>query len=76
MSKYETLGGTPSLADSQAKLAHLLREAQDQAAICGHICKSFGNSKDDLLGQGWLAVSEMLGNTVTMISKLAQGKLH
>jgi hypothetical protein len=76
MSKYETIGGTISLSDTQAKLVHHLREAQDQAATAGHILKSYGNSKDDILGQGWLAVSEMLGNTVLMVTKLSQGRLN
>lgn len=76
MSKYETAAGYVSQQDTYSKLTHHLREAQDQAAMMGHLLKSHGNSKDDLLGQGWLAVSEMLGNTVTAVTKLAQGKLQ
>jgi len=76
MSKYESSAGQVSQSDTFFKFIHLIREAQDQAALMGHLLKSHGNSKDDLLGQGWLAVSEMLGNTVTATTKLAQGKLQ
>lgn len=71
MSKYETLAGKVSLADTYNKLYDLLRQAQDQAAMLGHLYKA---QDEELRGQGFLAVSELLGRMAHQTNRLAQGK--
>lgn len=65
--KLELLGGVPDTALTYKKLVDHLREAQDCAAVLGHL----HGPNDQLHGQGWLAVSEQLGNMTSIIAQLA-----
>lgn len=76
MSKYELQGGKVSRGDTFSKLLHHLREAQDQAALLGHLHKSEDNNADKVLGQGWLGVSEMLGNVAIQVTEFAKRGIH
>lgn len=68
MSKYETSAGKVSRADTYKKLVELLREAQDQALILGHMDKA----DDEMVrGQGFLAMGELLGRAASQVTKLA-----
>lgn len=68
--KYETMGGRPSKDHTYAKLVELMREAQDQASLLGHMMKEDGN---EVNGQGLLAIGELLGRAATQVQKLATG---
>lgn len=79
--KYETEGGTPTLAMAYAKLLDLLNQAQDQAYVCAHLVRAQASAarnpvKDNALADGWIVVGELLKRMIHQITKLAQGRLH
>lgn len=76
MTKYETHAGAPSRAMTFEKLLHHIREAQDQAALLGHIHKIESNPHDDLLGSGYLGISQLLDMIADKITKLATNRLN
>lgn len=77
MSFYETKGGSPSRSDTFSKFIHLIREAQSQAAMLGHLYQAQGQESDKLIGQGWLGISELLGRLVIQCTEMAtKGRLQ
>jgi hypothetical protein len=69
---YETLAGNFSEADTFAQLLEYLRMAQEACYALGHYKKA---NDDDLIGQGFLAVGEMLKLTQDKVTTLATRKL-
>ena len=65
---YETRAGHVSEADTFAQLLEHLRLAEEAAAVIGHLRKA---NSDDLTGQGWLAVSQILHMTVINVTNFA-----
>jgi hypothetical protein len=57
----------PTRGEKFTELLEHLREAQEAAAMLGHLHAD----EDPLVSKGWLAVSEMLGLTVHNVTKLA-----
>lgn len=57
----------PSRGETFSKLLEYLRKAQEEAATLAHL----EADNDKFKSQGWLAVSEMLGNTVRGVTRLA-----
>lgn len=72
MANLELLGGVPDTGLTYKKLIDHLREAQDCAAVLGHL----HGPNDPLHGQGWLAVSENINKTVDIIAMLAAKGFH
>ena len=70
---YETRGGYVSEADTFSQLLEHLRLAEEGCYLLGHLRKA---QDDKLLGQGWLAIGEMLKMTQTNITNLATRKLR
>lgn len=66
----------PTAGESYAKLAHHLREAQDQAAILAHLANTEDGVKDKALAMGWLAVSEQLKRFVHVVTQMAMGRMQ
>lgn len=73
VTKFETIGGQVTEGETFAKLLEHLREAQDAAAVLGHLAQANDHA---LRGRGWLAVSEMLKLTIHNVTKLAMKKIH
>lgn len=69
---YSTTGGQVSEADTFAQMLEYLRMAEEAAYTIGHLRKA---NDDELTGQGWLAIGEMLKMTQRNITKLATGAL-
>ena len=65
---YETVGGVLSESDTFAQLLEYLRMAEEAAYTIGHLNKTCGQ---DLKGQGFLAIGEMLKLTQINITNLA-----
>ena len=65
---YETKGGQVSEADTFSQLLEYLRLAEEACYVIGHINKTCGQ---DLKGQGFLAIGEMLKMTHVNVTKLA-----
>ena len=61
----------PTVGEEFAKLIEHLRKAQECAAMIAHLTRD----NDNLRAQGWLAVSQMLGNTVLGVTKLATKRM-
>lgn len=77
MSKYETKGGIPSHGEVYMKLLEDLTHAQEGASMLGHLAKSQGQGpKDRALGDGWIAISELLKRMAHQVTKLAAKKLN
>ena len=69
---YSTTAGQVSETDTYAQMLEYLRMAEDCAYTIGHLRKA---NDDEITGQGWLAVGEMLKLTQHTITKLATGAL-
>lgn len=65
---YETRAGQPSEADTFSQLLEYLRLAEEAAYMIGHLNKANDN---EIKGQGFLAVGEMLKLTQANLIKLA-----
>lgn len=68
-----TIGGHASEADTFTQLLEHLRLAEEGAAVIGHLRKANG---DDLTGQGWVAISEMLHLMVINVTNFATKKMR
>ena len=66
--RYETRSGQVSEADTFSVLLEHLRLAEEACYTIGHLNKTCGQ---DLKGQGFLAVGEMLKMTCISITNLA-----
>lgn len=69
---YSTTAGQVSESDTFAQMLEYLRMAEEAAYTIGHLRKA---NDDNLTGQGWLAIGEMLKMTQHNITKLATGPL-
>ncbi len=67
---YETVAGNVSEADTFAQLLEYLRLAQEACYTIGHLKKS---NDDEVTGQGFIAIGEMLKLTQRNVTKLATG---
>jgi len=70
---YETRAGAVSEADTYAQLLEYLRLAEEAAYTIGHLRKA---NDDELTGQGWLAIGEMLRLTGINVTNLATRKMR
>ena len=70
---YETLAGHLDESGTHMQLIEHLRKAAEAAYIIGHFKKANG---DKLIGQGFLAIGQLLEKTVEQVTKLAGGKLN
>lgn len=66
-SEYETRAGYFSEADTYAKLTEYLRLAAESCYAIGHNRKAQG---DTMIGQGFLAIGQMLEETCKNVTKL------
>jgi hypothetical protein len=55
------------------KIIDLLAQLESQCLILGHYKKENG---DELIGQGFLAIGEMMKMTTTTVTNLATGKMR
>lgn len=63
----------PTRAETHSLLIEHLRKAQEESAKLAHLTRD----DDQLQAQGWLAISEMLGQTCLNVTKLAtRGRLN
>lgn len=66
--RYETTGGNLSESVTFAQLIEHLRLASEAAYILGHYKKA---NDDELIGQGFLAIGQLLERTVQQTTQLA-----
>ncbi len=71
--KIESLGGQPSEGDTFAQLIEHLTLAEEACNTLGHLRRM---QDDKVLGQGWLAIGEMLHMTRINCTNLATRKLR
>lgn len=76
MSNIPTFGGQATRGETFAKLIHHLREAQDMAALMGHLHNTEGNDMDKLLAKGWLGVSELIKGMTVKVTSLAMKRMQ
>lgn len=76
MTYQTTSGGLPTRGLTYSKLLEHLREAQECAAMMGHLTKAEGTHSDDAIGDGWLTVSENLRRMQHIITMLATSRLN
>lgn len=65
---YETQAGVVSEADTFSKLLEYLRLAEESCYVIGHLRKA---NDQELVGQGFLAIGEMLKMTGINVTNLA-----
>lgn len=63
----------PTQGEKFAEFIEHVRKAQEAAAMLGHLAKA---NDDDMMGQGWLAISEMMKLTCINATKLATRRLQ
>jgi len=68
MARHETRGGVFSRSDTFAKMIEHLRLAAEASYMIGHHMKEDG---DNMRGQGFLAIGQMLEEVVKSATKLA-----
>lgn len=66
--RYETTGGNLSESVTFAQLIEHLRLASEAAYIIGHYKKA---NDDELIGQGFLAIGQLLERVVIQTTQLA-----
>jgi hypothetical protein len=65
---YETSAGNLSETVTYSQLIEHLRLASEAAYVLGHYKKA---NDDDLVGQGFLAIGQLLERAVTQVTNLA-----
>lgn len=71
---YETIGGQASESVTISRLCEHLRLAAEACYVIGHLKKA---NNDELIGQGFLAIGQLLERMVRQVVDLAtKGKLH
>lgn len=70
--KYETVGGQASESVTFSRLLEHLRLASEACMVLGHLKKA---NDDELIGQGFLAIAQMLDLAVKNVTELAMGKM-
>lgn len=65
---YETLAGNADESATYGQLTEHLRLASEACYLLGHLRKANG---DELIGQGFLGIGQLLERTVTQVTKLA-----
>lgn len=71
---YETRAGYISKADTFSQLIEHLRLAEEACYLLGHLNKA---DDEELIGQGWIAVGEMMKLTIRNVTNLAtKGRLN
>jgi hypothetical protein len=73
MAEYELKAGHLSEGDTYMKIIDLIDQLHTQCSILGHYKKENG---DELIGQGFLAVGEMMKMTRITVTNLATGKMR
>lgn len=72
--RYETVGGQASESVTYSRLTEHLRLAAECALVLGHLRKANG---DELIGTGFLGISELLLRAVKQVTTLAtRGKFN
>lgn len=71
--RWETSAGIPTPGLLFAQISEKLRELQELTAMMGHVQKVNDN---ELVGQGWLGISEMMKLTLHNVTKLAKRGLQ
>lgn len=67
----------PTQGEEFAKLIEYLRKAQETAYTLAHLAKSMSSDrKDQALGDGWIAVGELLKRQIYQVTMLARGKMQ
>lgn len=69
--------GVPTTGEVLSRIIDSLRKAQEDAYLMGHLTKAMSNSsKDRALGDGWIAIGEMLKRMNHQVIEIGKGKLQ
>lgn len=71
-SKYPTTAGIVTRGDAFSKLMYHLREAQDMAAVIGHLYNTEDDNMSKLLAKGWYGISELIKMMILRITEMAK----
>lgn len=74
--KWETQAGLPTPGLMYQQLLEHLRQAQENAAMLAHLCRTEDRIKDMALANGWLAIAELFRRIERQVTMLAQGRLN
>jgi hypothetical protein len=67
----------PTQGEEFAKFIEYITKAQESAYTLGHLSKSMSsNRKDQAIGDGWIAIGELMKRVNYQVTMLAQGKLQ
>lgn len=67
----------PTQGEVFARITERLTQVQEDCSTLGHLTKSMSSSaKDTAVGDGWIAVGEMIKRINFQVIKLGQGKLQ
>lgn len=69
---YSTIGGQVTRGECYAKMIHHLREAQECAAMLGHLHNTEDSQTDRLFAKGWLGVSELIARMIHQVTEFAK----
>jgi hypothetical protein len=67
---YETEGGQASEAITYSRLCEHLRLAAECCYVLGHLRKA---NDDEVMGNGFLGIGQLIERMVTQVTKLATG---
>lgn len=65
---YETIGGQASESVTYSRLIEHLRLGAEAAMVLGHLRKA---NNDELVGQGFLGIAELLDRACVQVTQLA-----
>lgn len=67
----------PTQGEELAKFNEYIRKAQESAYTLGHLAKSMSsNRRDQAIGDGWIAIGELMKRVSYQATMIAQGKLQ
>lgn len=73
--RWETSAGLPTPGLMYEQLLEHLRQAQENAAMLAHLCRTEDQVKDMAIANGWLAIVELFRRVEAQVTLLAQGRL-
>jgi hypothetical protein len=71
-----TFGGIATRGETYTKLLYHIREAQELAAVMGHLHNTENSDVDKVLAKGWLGISQLFGRLATQTTNLAMRKMQ
>lgn len=75
-SKYPTTAGIVTRGDAFSKLMHHLTEAEDMAAVIGHLYNTEDDNMSKLMAKGWIGTSGLIRRMRYTITEMAKRQFN